>query len=115
VSNAEISIKVTVNGREWTRASSFQGAGPTDTIFVTETENDGTTVVLFGDGVQGATVPTGTNNITATYRCDDGSCGSISKTIESDDQSFWVIVRDDVQAVGWGDLGRQRRRRWWWW
>jgi hypothetical protein len=115
--NVKGTIRVVVNDREWTQVSSFRNAGPSDAVFVAVTEND-ITFLTFGDGVQGAALPTGTNNITATYHYGDGSSGSISKRIEDDSdlRNFWVIVRDDLQAAGWGDPATLRRwRRWWWW
>lgn len=46
------------------------GAAPN---FTTTNSPDGNTSVQFGDGTQGQTLPTGTNNIKATYRAGDGS------------------------------------------
>jgi hypothetical protein len=113
--NAKGVIRVVVNDREWTQVSSFRNANPNDAVFVAITEND-ITFITFGDGIQGTALPTGSNNITATYHYGDGSSASISKRIddESDLRKFWVIVRDDLQAAGWGDLAATLRRRWWW-
>ena len=96
-------IEVAVNGSEWTHVASFENAGPTDTVFVTETE-DGITSIIFGDGTHGALPPSG-SNIAATYRGGSGSTGCISKRIEnaSDLRKFWVIVSADLQAAGWGN------------
>jgi len=52
----EGTIGVTVNGREWTHVASFENARPTDTVFITKTE-DGITSIIFGDGTHGALPP----------------------------------------------------------
>ena len=54
------------------------------------------------DGVNGAKPPVG-STIGISYQYDDGSSGNLSKSIDEEIQltSFWVIVRDSEQAVGW--------------
>jgi hypothetical protein len=99
-------IGVAVNGREWTFVTSLQNAGPTDTVFTTNTEG-GVTTVIFGDGTNGAVPPVGSDNIVAaTYRSGGGAAGCISRQIEneSDLRKLWFIARQDIQAAGWGKL-----------
>ena len=43
-------------------------AGPNDHMFSTRTSDDGKTTVIFGDGRHGARVPSGLENVVATYR-----------------------------------------------
>jgi len=99
----EGTIGVTVNGRQWTHVASFENSRPTDTVFITKTE-DGITSIIFGDDTQGVLPPPG-SNIAATYRGGSGSTGCISKRIENatDLGKFWVIVSADLQAAGWGN------------
>jgi hypothetical protein len=66
-------IDLTVNGLPWTEVSSFYGQSPTATVFVTREDNSGDTHVMFGDGVTGARLPTGVNNVVATYRVGAGA------------------------------------------
>jgi hypothetical protein len=115
-SQTDVAMTVKVNDREWACVPNLRHAGPADQAFTTITTENGTTVVRFGDGVQGAVPPAG-SNITATYRYGDGTVGTVSKRIENDAdlRKFWVIVRDDVQVAGWGDVRALNRRRWWKW
>ena len=66
-------IALTVNGIPWTEVTSFYGQPPDAQIFVTGEDSSGKTHVTFGDGVNGARLPTGTNNVVATYRVGGGA------------------------------------------
>jgi hypothetical protein len=74
-------VKVSVNGIAWQEARSFFGAGPTDTIFVLREDDSGKTHVQFGDGVNGARLPTGTDNVVATYRYGAGLAAPAADTL----------------------------------
>jgi len=47
-------------------------------VYNRDNQSDGTTDVTFGDGVEGATLPTGQNNIQATYRVGSGLAGNVA-------------------------------------
>jgi len=47
-------------------------------VFATLNQSDQTTDTLFGDNVEGATLPTGQNNIQATYRVGSGLAGNVA-------------------------------------
>lgn len=66
-------IALTVNGTPWTEVPSFYGQPANATVFVTREDNSGNTHVMFGDGVNGARLPTGSNNVVATYRVGAGA------------------------------------------
>ncbi|MEO8597312.1 MAG: hypothetical protein ABI759_28595 [Candidatus Solibacter sp.] len=66
-------LRVWADGVEWHEASSFYGAAPDDKIFVTKEDENQKTHVQFGDGVRGARLPAGTNNVTASYRYESGA------------------------------------------
>jgi hypothetical protein len=66
-------IALTVNGQPWTEAPSFYGQPANATVFVTYEDDGGSTHVQFGDGVNGARLPTGVNNVVATYRVGAGA------------------------------------------
>jgi len=53
----------------------FHGHGPDERIYVTSTSDEGKTTVIFGDGVTGARLPTGQENVVATYRKGSGLGG----------------------------------------
>jgi predicted phage baseplate assembly protein len=70
-------LQVTVNGLPWTESDDFDSLGPNDRAFITRTDNAGMTTVIFGDGVHGARLPTGTENVIATYRVGIGRSGNV--------------------------------------
>jgi hypothetical protein len=96
-----ITIMVTVNNEAWRRVASMQDAGPDDPVFVL---NSQTGTIIFGDGVNGAIPPIG-SNITASYNYGAAATGNISKRIDDsgDLAKFWVIARADRQELGWGN------------
>jgi hypothetical protein len=65
-------LNVSINGVSWTEAASFYGQSPTAQVFVTRQTTDQKTEVVFGDGVSGARLPTGSGNVVATYRYGSG-------------------------------------------
>ncbi len=71
-------LAVRVNGALWTEVPYFSGSLPTDRVFVTNLDTNGNRYVQFGDGVQGARLPTGQNNVVATYRQGLGSAGNVA-------------------------------------
>lgn len=73
----ESSLQLLVQGVRWDEAPVLYGQPPTAQVFETRTADDGTTILQFGDGETGATVPTGTGNVTATYRVGAGVAGRV--------------------------------------
>ena len=55
----------------------FSATDANDRVFVTQTGDDGSTTVEFGDGVTGARPATGSENITAIYRKGMGAAGNV--------------------------------------
>ncbi|HXS20472.1 MAG TPA: putative baseplate assembly protein, partial [Steroidobacteraceae bacterium] len=76
-SGGQSTLQVRVNDLLWNRAETLYGAAPTDPGYVAPLANDGSTSVLFGDGVEGARLPTGQNNIRAQYRVGLGTAGNL--------------------------------------
>jgi predicted phage baseplate assembly protein len=76
-SGAQTTLKVRVNGLLWHEVPTFFGHGPDERIYVTHTDNDGNTTVMFGDGKTGARLPTGQENVTVTYRKGIGLAGLV--------------------------------------
>jgi hypothetical protein len=60
-------LSVYVNGQLWTAVPSLNQAGPDDPVYVQRQNTDGSATVSFGDGLHGAQLPAGQNNIVATY------------------------------------------------
>jgi len=61
----------------WHESDSFLGSAPVDRIFVTKTADDGTVSVIFGNGVEGARLPSGPDNVRAVYRAGIGKPGNV--------------------------------------
>jgi predicted phage baseplate assembly protein len=68
---------VRVNQVLWHEARSLASLTPADRSFVTRTDDDAKTSVIFGTGERGARVPTGTENVTAIYRTGIGKGGNV--------------------------------------
>jgi hypothetical protein len=71
-------LQVQVNGVKWTEAPSLYQQPPSAQVFTTLTDSSAKTEVIFGDGVEGATLPTGQNNVQANYRIGSGAAGNVS-------------------------------------
>ena len=74
--NYSSTVKVWVNGVKWTEVQSFYGQSYDSQIFVTREDDSGATHVVFGDGVYGSRLPTGANNVVASYRYGSGAAAS---------------------------------------
>ena len=76
-------LNVWVDGARWTEVATFFGAAPDAQIYIVRQKDDGTAVVTFGDGVNGAALATGAGNVVASYRFGAGAAtppaGSITK------------------------------------
>lgn len=96
-------IEIRVGGRPWTEVASFYAQKPDARVFVSREDVDGVTYVMFGDGEHGARLPTGVNNVVATYRIGAGAesppAGKL--TIVAKPAPGLVAVRNPV-AVGGG-------------
>jgi hypothetical protein len=61
-------LSVAVDGVTWSKVTAFADQHKDATVYVVRQLADGRSQVCFGDGVTGARLPTGTGNVTATYR-----------------------------------------------
>ncbi len=75
ISGAEYSstLQVWVDGVQWQEVPSFYQQPASARIFVTSEDDQNMTHVQFGDGVNGARLPSGVNNVVATYRYGSGA------------------------------------------
>ncbi len=77
VSGIQTTLEVRVNDVKWHEAASFVALGPNERAFITRTDDDARTTVVFGNGAQGARLPTGQENVKATYRNGIGKPGNV--------------------------------------
>ncbi|HET8934756.1 MAG TPA: putative baseplate assembly protein [Polyangiales bacterium] len=74
---AQSTLRVYVNDVAWHESEAMLDLGPQSRGFVTSISDDGVTTVTFGNGVQGARLPTGLENVRAVYRSGIGSTGNV--------------------------------------
>jgi predicted phage baseplate assembly protein len=77
-------LNVSVNGIQWQEVPSLYGLDRRSQSYIVRIDDDGRTSITFGDGRNGARLPTGMENVTAVYRSGighDGEVGAGSLTI----------------------------------
>ncbi|MER8157825.1 putative baseplate assembly protein [Streptomyces sp. NPDC094472] len=70
-------LDIRVDGLLWHRVDSLAGRGPHERVYVTGSTGDGRTTVTFGDGVRGARLPSGHENVRARYRFGTGKAANV--------------------------------------
>ncbi|BAZ11847.1 hypothetical protein NIES4071_36730 [Calothrix sp. NIES-4071] len=74
---AKSSLEVRVNDILWHEKDSLAGLKSTERTYITKTSDDSKTTVIFGNGENGARLPTGVENIRAVYRSGIGKVGNV--------------------------------------
>ena len=97
-------LKVPVNGAAWTEVPSLYDRSSSAAVYATLNQADGSTKLLFGDGVEGALLPTGQNNVQASYRAGSGSAGNVAAGALSTlmDRPLGVSGVTNPEAAGGG-------------
>ncbi|GAA3818020.1 putative baseplate assembly protein [Streptomyces chiangmaiensis] len=70
-------LEIRVDGLLWHKVDSLAGRTPTERVYITGTTADGRTTVTFGDGVHGARLPSGHENVRARYRFGTGKAANV--------------------------------------
>ncbi|MEA3335585.1 MAG: putative baseplate assembly protein [Chloroflexota bacterium] len=76
-SGAVSTLAVRVNDILWHEVPSLYQKGRDERVFVTRRDDEGKMTVQFGDGQNGARLPTGIDNVRATYRKGLGAAGNL--------------------------------------
>lgn len=76
-SGAQSTLEVRVDELLWHEADGPAFLGPTDHAYTTRTDDRDATTVVFGDGIHGARLPTGAENVRASYRAGIGRPGNV--------------------------------------
>ncbi|MFJ7071458.1 putative baseplate assembly protein [Streptomyces sp. NPDC098781] len=71
-------LEIRVDGVLWHEVDSLAGRGPGERVHITGSTADGRTTVTFGDGVNGARLPSGHENIRARYRFGTGRAANVA-------------------------------------
>ncbi|MDM0112233.1 hypothetical protein QTI66_08730 [Variovorax sp. J22R133] len=77
-SGVQSTLEVRVNGVRWDEVPSLYGVAPDAPVYATRVDDDAKMELTFGDGVQGARLPTGQVNVAAKYRSGIGPDGEVN-------------------------------------
>jgi predicted phage baseplate assembly protein len=90
-------------GDLWTQVPTLFGTSPEDKVYTLATDSNGSSTVTFGDGVEGARLPTGYGNVAARYRTGLGPGGNLpanSLTVFRNRPAGVRAVTNPVPATG---------------
>jgi hypothetical protein len=76
-SGTESTLEIRVNDVLWHEADNLFELEEHDRKYITKTDDDGKTTVIYGDGEHGVRLPTGVENIKAVYRQGLGKGGNV--------------------------------------
>lgn len=86
-------IKVKVNDIEWHKEPHLYNLTRDRRAYVVRQDALDHTYITFGDGKQGARLPTGTEQVTATYRIGSGKDGNVAPNTIDQPQTLPSVVR----------------------
>ncbi len=99
-SGAASTLEVRVSDVLWSEAPSLYGLAPDDRSYAVRHADDGSARVVFGDGLQGARLPTGVENVVGTYRTGIGLAGEVEAGTLTVLQSRPLGIRSVTSPVG---------------
>ncbi|MEM9121531.1 MAG: putative baseplate assembly protein, partial [Cyanobacteria bacterium P01_F01_bin.56] len=76
---AASTLEVRVNEVLWHETDSLVGLAPSDRAYTLTTDDDSNTTVIFGNGITGARLPSGRENVRAVYRSGIGKAGNVAE------------------------------------
>jgi len=68
-------LNIYVDDILWRKVDTFFNSGPDAQVYVVREDNDGNSLVQFGDGITGVRLASGKNNVVAVYRTGIGAIG----------------------------------------
>lgn len=98
-------LKVYVGGIRWAEVPTFYGAAPEAQVYIVRQNDDGESIITFGDGIRGSRLVTGANNVVAVYRFGAGKASPPAGSIHQLGKPVNGIksVRNPVMASGGDD------------
>lgn len=115
VSGVQSTLEVRVNEVQWHEVDTIAALGPNDRNFITRTDDEAKTAVVFGNGERGARLPTGQENVRAKYRNGIGKPGNVKAGQISLLNTRPLGVKEvinPIRASGGGDKeGRDQARK----
>ena len=111
--NYTSTLKIMVNNIQWKEVPSFYNQLPNAQVFVTREDENNITHVQFGDGINGARLPSGVNNVVATYRYGSGtdSPGARQLTVLTQAWPNLKAIRNPVAVGGGADPDSAKKIR----
>jgi hypothetical protein len=104
-------LRIWVDGIEWKEVPNFYGQAADAHIFVTREDENNMTHVQFGDGINGARLSSGSNNVTAKYRYGSGAdapdAGQL--TVITQPWPNLKAIRNPVAVGGGADLDSPKK------
>jgi hypothetical protein len=99
-------VTVRVDGKRWRRVLTLTASGSADFHFVVETKPNGSTTVLFGDGIHGAS-PSKALKVDVTFGSGAGAIRiglrrSRTTGSKTRDQALWSSIRNRTSAIVFG-------------
>lgn len=76
-SGSRSTLEIRVDRVRWPQVDAFEELGPDEHGYIVRFDEDGAAHVTFGDGVHGARLPTGRENVVARYRSGTGLNGEV--------------------------------------
>jgi hypothetical protein len=98
-SGVQSTLSVRVNGVLWTEQPSLYALAGSKRAYTVRIADDGATTVTFGDGIAGARLPTGSQNVNAGYRTGIGLSGNTAAGTIKILQSKPLGVKSAVNPV----------------
>lgn len=102
-SGVRAGVELFVGTRRWQQVGNLRDSGPTDAEYEIRVAEDGTVTAHFGDGRNGRRLPTGTDNVRATWRKGVGPSGNVDagtlRKIVQPDQIL-AAARQPIPAAG---------------
>jgi hypothetical protein len=74
---ADSELTVRIGDVEWAEKPTMFGSAPTERAYTLNTDENGKTWIVFGNGERGARLPSGVNNVRASYRQGLGQDGNV--------------------------------------
>ncbi|KQC15329.1 MAG: hypothetical protein APR56_01825, partial [Methanosaeta sp. SDB] len=99
-SGTKSTLEVRVNGVLWNELASLYGTDERSQSYVVRIDDDALATVIFGDGKSGARLPTGDENVAATYRSGIGPDGEVAAESLTILQSRPVGISEVTNPLG---------------
>ncbi len=98
-------LHVYVEGIRWDLVDTFFDCEPDEKVYIVRQDQDGNSLIQFGDGKTGARLPSGRKNVTALYRTGIGAAGALEEGVKAKGTGKLKELEDvfmPIAAVGGG-------------